>query len=332
MYLKIVKMDEIDTSTQLFDYGRYLTLWIAYACLYMTYPLKEFIRNKIGSLYSFLFALSFITLFFVWPAYSLLEEYIENQKLTFTFITKNQALLITFLFIIVFSFHLFTHSTFFEGNIKKTTKLLEEEFTKGTLTRALDETEGESSFIFRNYEVFTRFMSGLVFVFTISVEIFVFVFLSNNLDKIINCVGVMIFGVAFLVYGCIINLLTWERSIVLLIFSLISIVPAAFSPTYYHLSFYEYIFLACALPYSTIFWCIVRSLSHRRPFLKLNILVVLYIFFHIPVTLFVVNSMEMLSSHSETVKTINYSIIGISSFVAAIGLVSFVLWLCFSVK
>lgn len=135
---QIIALDQIDTSIQLFDYGKFLTLWISYVCLYMTYPLKEFIRNKIGSLYSFLFALSFLTLFFIWPLYSLMEEFITNQTLTFNFITQNKALIITFIVIIVFSFHLLAHSTFFEGNLPKTRKILQQEFTKGTLTRALE--------------------------------------------------------------------------------------------------------------------------------------------------------------------------------------------------
>lgn len=134
-------------------------------------------------------------------------------------------------------------------------------------------------------------MSGLVFIFTLGVEIFIFLFLSNNFDQIIVCVAVMVFAVAFLVYGCIINLVKWSRQTILFVFTLLSLGPAALSPFYYSLPFYQYIFLLAVLPYSTVFWCIVRSLSLRRPFLKLNILVILYIFFHIPTTLFVINSL-----------------------------------------
>lgn len=64
-------------------------------------------------MYSYLFALSTLTLFVIWPAYSLIEELSINQSITFNFLTQNKALVITFLVIVVFSFHLFTHHTFF---------------------------------------------------------------------------------------------------------------------------------------------------------------------------------------------------------------------------
>ena len=40
----------------------------------------------------------------------------------------------------------------------------------------------------------------------------------------------------------------------------------------------------------------------------------------------------MLTSDSKTVSSINYSIIGITAFVALIGLLAFIIWLCLSVK
>lgn len=64
-------------------------------------------------MYSYLFALSTLTLFVIWPGYSLIEELSINQSITFNFLTQNKALVITFLVIVVFSFHLFTHQTFF---------------------------------------------------------------------------------------------------------------------------------------------------------------------------------------------------------------------------
>lgn len=96
---------------------------------------------KIGSLYSYLYALSFATLFVIWPTYSLLEEYIKNSAVTFDFVTDNQPLIITFLIIIVFSFHLFTHNSQFEGNINTVRKSLLVDFTKGEMLRALEEKE-----------------------------------------------------------------------------------------------------------------------------------------------------------------------------------------------
>lgn len=123
-------LDPINTSTILDSYLGLLSLWGTYVLGYCVYPLKEFIRSKIGSLYSFLYGLSFATLFVIWPAYSLLEEYIKNSQITFEFVTNNQPLIITFLVIIVFSFHLFTHNSQFEGNIKTVKRSLYIDFTK----------------------------------------------------------------------------------------------------------------------------------------------------------------------------------------------------------
>ena len=122
-------------------------------------------------------------------------------------------------------------------------------------------------------------------------------------------------------------------------FSLISLIPAALSPLYCStcasatlFTFYEYVFMATALPYTTIFWCVVRSLSRRRPFLKLNILVTLYIFVHIPLTLFMINNLGMISSDSTMMSIFNMVLLGIVAFIGSIGLIGFILWLCLSVK
>lgn len=53
-----------------------------------------------------------------------------SQQVTFNFITQNKALIITFLVIVVFTFHLFTHQTFFEGSLLETKRILLIDFTK----------------------------------------------------------------------------------------------------------------------------------------------------------------------------------------------------------
>lgn len=73
----------------------------------------------------------------IWPAYSLLSELTSNQRLTFAFITSNKPLLITFLIIVIFSFHLLVHHTFFEGRLSKVKAELLKAFSKGELGRAV---------------------------------------------------------------------------------------------------------------------------------------------------------------------------------------------------
>lgn len=76
----------------------------------------------------------------------------------------------------------------------------------------------------------------------------------------------------------------------------------------------------------------VRSLSKRRPFLKINMLVILYIFIHIPLTIFMINNLGMISQDSATVTIVNIILLGIVGLVTCVGLVSFIVWLCYSVK
>lgn len=140
-------------------------------------------------------------------------------------------------------------------------------------------------------------MSLVVFAFTIAIEIYVFLYLISDLTHIIRCIAVMAFYIGFLVYGCIINTVPISREATLYLFTVASIVPAGFSPLYCSncnnssFTFYEYIFLASSLPYATIFWCVVRSLTKRKPFLRTNMLVIMYIFIHIPLSLFMLNSL-----------------------------------------
>ena len=84
--------------------------------------------------------------------------------------------------------------------------------------------------------------------------------------------------------------------------------------------------------YTTIFWIIVRSVSLRRPILKINVIVLLFTFAHIPVTIFIMNSFSMFTADLNTINTINYCVIGLVAASGGIGLVAFIVWLCMSVK
>lgn len=174
-------------------------------------------------------------------------------------------------------------------------------------------------------------MSGVVFLFTLLIEIYSFIYLSNNLDNILDGVAVMIFAVIFLLFGCLMSL-GKPRSLMLYLSSILCLTPLSVSALYYTLSFYRYVFLSCCFPYTAIFWCIIRSLTHRRPFLKINVTVVFYILIHIPVTLYIVNNLGMITSDTTAQQSINYAIYAILAAVFVIGLVSLVLWLRTTIK
>ena len=58
----------------------------------------------------------------------------------------------------------------------------------------------------------------------------------------------------------------------------------------------------------------------------------MYIFIHIPLTLFMINNLGMISSDSTMVLIFNIVLLGIVALIALVGLIGFILWLCFSVK
>lgn len=59
--------------------------------------------------------------------------------------------------------------------------------------------------------MYTRVMSFIVFAFTIAVEIYVFIYLADNLAQIYRSIAVMLFCIIFAIYGCIMNLLPISR-------------------------------------------------------------------------------------------------------------------------
>jgi hypothetical protein len=61
-------------------------------------------------------------------------------------------------------------------------------------------------------------------------------------------------------------------------------------------------------------------------------LVILYIFIHIPLTLFIINNLGMISTDDIVAQIFNIIVIGIVGTVTAIGIIGFILWLCLSIK
>lgn len=51
-----------------------------------------------------------------------------------------------------------------------------------------------------------------------------------------------------------------------------------------------------------------------------------------PLTLFMINSLGMISSDVSTVSLVNYVVFGVVGLVTLVGVAGFVIWLCVSVK
>lgn len=130
-------MMPVDPSTLVFSYLGYMSLGFIFVLLLLIYPIKEYIRNAAGSLYSYIYGLSMTLILYLWPLYSFIQS---NGSFSFTFITSNQPLIITFIVIAITGFYFFIHHSLFEIKISKVKGLLLEDFTEGQLVQALEET------------------------------------------------------------------------------------------------------------------------------------------------------------------------------------------------
>jgi hypothetical protein len=72
LLFKWVTLDPV-ISLDTYYYLGYLSLVLVFVFSIIVYPLKSLIQSRIGSLYSYLYALSVISLLGLWPFYSILK-------------------------------------------------------------------------------------------------------------------------------------------------------------------------------------------------------------------------------------------------------------------
>lgn len=105
-------LDPVDPTATMLDYMGYLTLPLLMLVFVIVYPLKGYIRDKIGSVYSYLYAFGVILLLFLWPVYELLKEFIVSMgTIQLQFLSNNLPILYSLWAIILFSVYLFVHRT-----------------------------------------------------------------------------------------------------------------------------------------------------------------------------------------------------------------------------
>lgn len=100
----------VDTSTLLINYLGYMTLVPILILLVLIYPIKEFIRNTAGSLYSYFYALALTLILYLWPLYSFIQS---GASFSLSFITSNQILIICFIVVVISGFYFFIHHSLF---------------------------------------------------------------------------------------------------------------------------------------------------------------------------------------------------------------------------
>lgn len=167
-----------DTSISMFSYLGYLSLAPILVLVVAICPLKEFIRNEAGALYSYIYGLSLTLILYLWPLYSLITEISDTGSISFNFIINNQALITAFIVLVVTGFYFFVHHALFEPKLDRVQQLLLESFTGAELQTALEEVAearvSETSFLFSNFHCFVRSMSLIIYGLTLAIEIFLY--------------------------------------------------------------------------------------------------------------------------------------------------------------
>jgi hypothetical protein len=73
-----------------------------------------------------------------------------------------------------------------------------------------------------------------------------------------------------------------------------------------------------AFPYIIVFWSIIRSFSKYKPLLMTKVLVILYLFVHIPILVFVMDRLNYFGS-GNTIGAVGYVALGIVFLTLAIS-------------
>ena len=118
--IQYINLMPVDTATSIFNYMGYLSLVPIYVFLLIIYPIKEYIRNTIGSFYSYIYGISVTLILYLWPLYS----FITSSAFDLTILTSNKPLIISFIVIIITGFYFFIHNTLFQMNLEKIKGLL----------------------------------------------------------------------------------------------------------------------------------------------------------------------------------------------------------------
>lgn len=118
-------MDPINPTITMFSYLGYLTLPALLVEFVLIYPLKEYIRTTIGSLYSMLYALSMFVLLFLWPVHSIVVEFVQNMgTVRLQFLSDNIAIVYCLWAIILCFVYLYVHNTLISPSHDKIREIL----------------------------------------------------------------------------------------------------------------------------------------------------------------------------------------------------------------
>ena len=114
--------------------------------------------------------------------------------------------------------------------------------------------------------------------------------MGSDLESMVRSLALMVFALFFLLLGTVYITIPIRNKFAMPIFCLISLTPAAFSFLYSQkFMYYEYLFAMFCIPYTILFWSVIRAISKFKPLFQIRILTILYLFIHIPIMIFVMD-------------------------------------------
>ena len=109
----------------MFSYIGYLTLPLLLLEFVLVYPLKEYIRAHLGSLYSMLYAFSALILLCLWPVHSLVVEFVQNLgTVNLNFFTNNILIFYCLWAIILCCIYIYIHNSLLSPSHDKIKEML----------------------------------------------------------------------------------------------------------------------------------------------------------------------------------------------------------------
>lgn len=282
----------------------------------IVYPLKEYIRSKIGSIYSIMFALSVIVLLFLWPVHEFVVEFIANLgAIQLTFINNNIAIIYCIWAIFLCFIYMYIHNSMVAPDHSRIRDVILLYLTEEEMTEAV--RDPDARFIIRHYKFYYRFISFLIFSIFIGTETyFLYLMISYvaafNLFNMVMMAFMIVVSPLFLVLGTFIVNSTMPIKYLFVILSLVFLMPSASYPFISGTAYDDLSIIGLAVgPFTCLFWMVLKSIRVYQRILFLSSLAYLYLFFYIPTIVATLNMLKLFTTDLATQSLIQNGCIGV---------------------
>jgi hypothetical protein len=144
-------------------------------------------------------------------------------------------------------------------------------------------------------------MSFIIYAITIATEVYLYFIWVGDSSKITVVASIMGYVIIFLFLGAFLVTLSIDQTVLIPIVSVLSLSSAAASLFYYNSSTntYQYIFISISLPFLAVFWSIIKSISLKKPILRINSILCLYLVIYLPVIAHVISSFQLFTNQDQ---------------------------------